>query len=168
MNALWTALAVVVVSVGTAEAAQNCATGAPFVAPNSRYTNNGNGTITDSQTGLMWKQCSEGQSGPDCSGTPSLLRWAESRTTAADSEFADFDDWRLPTVDELEGLVETACQEPAINESVFAGTYSGGYWTSSSHPMDDDYYWYVDFRLGKRDFNGKSTNYGIRLVRRAQ
>ncbi len=168
MNALWTALVVFAVSAGAAEAAQNCALGAPYVAPNSRYTNNGNGTVTDSQTGLMWKQCSEGQSEPTCSGMPSLLRWAESQTVAADSEFADFDDWRLPTVEELESLVETACQKPAINESQFANTYSGGYWTSSSHPMDKDYYWYVDFRLGKRDFNGKSTNYGIRLVRRAQ
>ncbi|MCB1599113.1 MAG: DUF1566 domain-containing protein [Lysobacterales bacterium] len=168
MNALWTAMAVMVLSTGAAQAAQNCSSGAPFVAPASRYTDNGNGTVTDTQTGLMWKQCSEGQTAPTCSGTQSLLRWDEGQAAAADSEFADFDDWRVPTVDELESLVETACQEPAINESVFANTYSGGYWTSSSHPMGNKYFWYVDFRLGKRDFNGKSSNYGLRLVRRAQ
>ena len=29
--------------------------------PDSRYTDHGNGTVTDTKTGLSWKQCSEGQ-----------------------------------------------------------------------------------------------------------
>jgi hypothetical protein len=35
-----------------------------------RYLDNGDGTITDTKTQLMWKKCSEGQSGDNCSGEP--------------------------------------------------------------------------------------------------
>lgn len=46
--------------------AQTCKSAIKATAPDIRYTDNGNGTVTDNQTGLMWKQCSEGQSGIDC------------------------------------------------------------------------------------------------------
>ena len=44
--------------------AQVCNTDSiPATTPNSQLTDNGNGTVTDSKTRLMWKQCSEGLSG---------------------------------------------------------------------------------------------------------
>lgn len=33
-------------------------------APDSRYTDNGDGTVTDLATGLIWKQCAEGDIAP--------------------------------------------------------------------------------------------------------
>jgi len=42
----------------------------PATAPASRFTDNGDGTVTDQATGLQWKRCSEGQdwSGGTCTG----------------------------------------------------------------------------------------------------
>ncbi|MGB4499160.1 MAG: hypothetical protein WBI40_10735, partial [Methylococcaceae bacterium] len=48
--------------------AQTCQTASiPATTPTNRFTVNNNGTVSDSKTGLMWKKCSEGQSGADCS-----------------------------------------------------------------------------------------------------
>jgi hypothetical protein len=46
-------------------------------APASRFTDNGDGTVTDTATGLQWKRCSEGQSwdGATCSGTATNYYW---------------------------------------------------------------------------------------------
>ncbi|MCI5158155.1 MAG: DUF1566 domain-containing protein, partial [Candidatus Electrothrix sp. AUS1_2] len=39
-----------------------CESNTPASTPNSQLIDNGDGTITDSKTGLMWKQCVEGLS----------------------------------------------------------------------------------------------------------
>ena len=68
-------LVVLNLSLGSLAHAQTCPPGNERVAPNSRYTNHGNGTVTDSKTALMWKQCSEGQSGSACTGTHTTQPW---------------------------------------------------------------------------------------------
>jgi len=80
---------------------QTCPPGNPRIAPDSRYSDNGNGTVTDHHTGLMWKQCSEGQSGAACSGSVTTMRWAAALAAGANSSFAGFNDWRLPNTKEL-------------------------------------------------------------------
>jgi len=46
-------------------------------APASRFTVNANQTVVDTATGLMWKQCAQGQSGSNCSGTVTGLNWQQ-------------------------------------------------------------------------------------------
>jgi hypothetical protein len=41
------------------------------------YTINGDRTITDELTGLVWQSCAAGQSGAACSGDPVRLNWQE-------------------------------------------------------------------------------------------
>jgi hypothetical protein len=50
---------------------------------------NGNGTITDTTTNLMWLQ--DANSG-------GLMSWNEANTWATNLDYAGYDDWRLPTV----------------------------------------------------------------------
>ena len=45
------------------------------------YVDNGDGTVTDTRSGLMWKQCLEGQSGADCEGTAGLFNWDDAMKT---------------------------------------------------------------------------------------
>jgi len=77
-----------------------------------RFTDNGDGTVTDTATGLMWAaQDNQG----DINWNDGL-RWA--RYTFPDTIGTQYDDWRLPTVEELRTLwseeewysgYETAC-----------------------------------------------------------
>lgn len=99
--------------------------------PDSAYTNNGNGTVTDVRTGLMWKQCVEGKSGASCSGTASTIHWIDALTAAENATFAGYSDWRLPNVRELQSLIEYCNFLPAINGNYFPGTPSEDIWTGS-------------------------------------
>ena len=119
MRALLMTLILMGLSLRSADALQTCPAGNPRIAPDSRYTDHGNGTLTDSQTGLMWKQCSEGQSGATCSGVPVALTWGNALSAASNSSFAGFNDWRLPDVKELRSIVDTRREHPAIDAAAF-------------------------------------------------
>lgn len=111
-----------------------------FVRGNPRYGHNfffdnGDGTITDTATGLMWTQDDGG--GVDWQ---EALEWAEGLETAG------YTDWRLPNAKELQTLVDytrspdtsgSAAIDPLF--SVTAIRDEGGnsnypfYWTSTTH-----------------------------------
>lgn len=145
--------------------AQTCPSGNPRNAPNSRYIDHGNGTVTDTQTALMWKQCSEGQSGAGCSGGLSEMDWQEALATAGASGFAGYSDWRLPSVKELQSLVETGCYSPAINGVLYPGTPNSLYWSSTTIASNGANAWLVGFADGHVTNGTKSFQRGVRLVR---
>lgn len=96
------------------------------------YTDNKNGTITDNYTGLVWIKCSQGNTGADCKvGSPTLRAWSKARSECDDLVFAGNSDWRMPTLKELQSIVDSGRADPAINDNFFGGS-SYPYWTSTS------------------------------------
>lgn len=99
-----------------------------------RFIDNGDGTITDTKTNLMWmKQDSYLRSGH-------WLHWFESIEYVKklnEEQFADYMDWDLPTVDELRSLYEPEkFNSPQIGremkihiDPIFAKNGSGGHWS---------------------------------------
>lgn len=156
--------------------AQTCqTTSIPVHTPTSQFTDHANGTVTDNKTGLMWKKCSEGQSGNDCSsGSAASYTWqaalAQAQTVNTSGGFATYTDWRVPTINELESIVETQCYDPAINLAVFPNAPYAWFWSSSPVAADGYYAWGVAFSIGNNDWNYKGNgNYGsVRLVRGGQ
>ena len=114
--------------------AQQCRSSPPESTPTSRFTVHGNGTVTDSKTGLMWKQCIERRSGHNCTeGFSMEMRWRDALQHANTTVYAGYDDWRLPNYKELESIVEYQCTNPAMNAEIFhVGNNSISLWTSSS------------------------------------
>lgn len=138
--------------------------------PTSRFTVHDDGTVTDTQTGLLWQRCSLGQSwdGNTCTGDAASYTWQVALTAAEANEFAGVRNWVLPNIKQLTSIVELACFNPAINSSVFPNTPSNSFWTSS--PAADYNYsaWYIFFGYGGGgpDYKGKSLP--VRLVRGGQ
>lgn len=85
------------------------------------YTNNGNGTVSDNVTGLMWAQS------PDLNGDGTIdaadkLTYGEASANAASFDLAGYDDWRLPTIKELYSLIMFTGIDPSgYNGSDTAG-----------------------------------------------
>ena len=138
----------------------------PASTPDSQLFDNGNATISDIKTGLMWKKCAEGLSGADCdSGSALSLNWQEALEQPGvvnSSGFAGYTDWRLPNVKELTSIVEEQCYDPAINLNRFPGTPSSNFWSSSADAGSSGSAWGVSFGNG---FSGYDARYYSRLVR---
>lgn len=138
--------------------------------PTGALTDNGDGTVTHSLTGLMWKQCAEGLSGAGCAtGAVTTMTWAQALATAKNSTFAGHSDWRLPNKKELESLVERCGYNPAINQTQFPATPSAwSFWSGSTHHQTIANAWGVNFGNGNTTGNDKTNSAHVRLVRSGQ
>ncbi len=100
------------------------AAGAPFFGQDAqhqgrsaRYRDNGDGTVSDLVTGLMWQQS------PDLDGDGDIdaadkRTWAEAMSGADGFSLAAYHDWRLPTIKELYSLIEFSGVDPSSFNAV--------------------------------------------------
>lgn len=149
--------------------AQTCNDSITKTAPDSRYEVLAGGSeVKDSQTGLIWQRCSLGQtwdsSSSTCTGTATTHNWQQALSQAQ----ALGNGYSLPNIKELQSLVEEACYNPTINESIFPNSQSGGYWSASPHASYSNHAWGVDFYNGGTDFNYKYLSLYVRAVRESR
>lgn len=116
--------------------------------PTPRFTDNGNGTVTDKLTGLVWLKDAS------CMGAKT---WDEALAAAnglAHGQYGLTDeskplDWRLPNVRELESLIDYGKQNPALPEAhPFTGVLSSWYWSSTTYRNITFQKFTVDFLAG--------------------
>lgn len=106
--------------------------------PSPRFVDNGDGTVSDMLTGLMWQK-----------SPSSTMSWTSAITTSRSLTLASYTDWRLPNVIELESLVNVEQAAPAswLSAQGFAGIQSSVYWTSTTFAQDSSRAWvvYMDY-----------------------
>ena len=143
-----------------------------------RFVDCGNGTVTDTATGLVWLQdagCLE-------------ATWWVANTLAkglADGQCGLGDgsspgDWRLPTREEWQAIVDQAnansCMAPFYPDTHGLGCCSGScafddvqsasYWASSTIAASPDFAWSANLATGMVSFAGKSSVKFVWAVRR--
>ena len=129
-----------------------------WAKPDSAYVDNGNGTVTDIETKLMWQQETAGQ-----------MNWDDAMSYCPGLSLAGYKDWRLPTLDELGTLVDYSTQTPPkINHMFFPDTRSSFYWSSTTYALYTDYAWGVYFGYGSGRMLGKGSSLYVRAVRGGQ
>ncbi|MEA1946092.1 MAG: DUF1566 domain-containing protein [Thermodesulfobacteriota bacterium] len=96
------------------------------------FTDNGDETVTDDVTGLMWIRNDVSAT----QGKDAACAYCE------DLEFAGYSDWRAPTIEELQTIIDYRYNSPAIDESVFDTTTVGAqYWSSTPLPSIPSFAW---------------------------
>ena len=136
----------------------------PAVAPSSGYsfggynrtsfkcsggfTDNGNGTVTDNLTGLIWLK------NANCFGA---LTWANALSAAntlnsGECSLTDCSvegDWRLPNLNELRSLFDPGLSAPYLPAGhPFTGVKSDYYWSSTTRAYDESFAWGVNLYDG--------------------
>jgi len=136
------------------------------------YTSNGDGTITDNNTGLVWEKKTTTCLGnihcvdDDYDWNTALTVFIAALNTAPC--FAGHCDWRLPNIKELQSIVNyqtspTRAVSPAFNDDAGSGcsascTAGSWYWSSSSYANVPDRAWVIDFANGGVSLAFKSSN----------
>jgi hypothetical protein len=148
--------------------------GATRAGARAAYADNGDGTISDPNTGLMWEKKCDGCGGLHNFGTrypwrategeTGVFEWLRAVNREAGAGFAGHDDWRLPRIGELVSIVDYERFNPAVSDA-FDGagcgldcssldapecscTELGPYWTAGNSPRSDDVVPVVAFNLG--------------------
>ncbi|MCG8427505.1 MAG: DUF1566 domain-containing protein [Chromatiales bacterium] len=131
----------------------------------ARYSDNGDGTVTDSYTGLTWMRCSLGQTwdGTTCTGTP--VSYTGSAALELASGFAGHSDWRLPSMYELQSIVDYTTYDPSIDSILFPNTPPYTYWSDTSHSIWSGELWRLLFDFGSSYWGSYNAVSSVRLVR---
>jgi len=141
------------------------------------YTDNGNGTITDNQTGLTWEKKSDDGSIHDkddfYSWPDAFAGFIAALNTA---NFAGHGDWRLPNINELHSILDYAQSNPQV-DAVFntacaasctaadcSCTVTDLYWSSTTDTLSDNA-WKVGFGDGFVVADAKISPGYVRAVR---
>ena len=136
----------------------------------ARFKDNGDGTVTDFETNLMWKQTDSFQE------LNKWMNWHQANeyiTEVNTKKFAGYLDWRMPNLEEAEDLFD---EEWSIRDldrfEIFISTAfspGGGFttWTSETRPHDEAVIFY--YRYGHANINKKDdiTKDSVRAVRDA-
>ena len=126
-----------------------------------RFTDNGNGTVTDNLTGLIWLKEA------NCWGH---VTWSQALTYAhglvngqcglTDGSIAG--DWRLPNVKELSSLIDYDYYNPAMHQwQSFNNVQSAIYWSSTTVASYTDEAWGVDLYGGNVHFGFKTNLFNV-------
>jgi len=101
----------------------------------TRFTDHGDGTVTDNWTRLMWTENAD----------HGWLHWNAAIDYCNDYSFAGYDDWRLPNINELHSLIDLTQSNPALPAvHPFTDVQAIYYWSSTTYTDDSSWAWRVD------------------------
>jgi hypothetical protein len=108
--------------------------------PPDALKDNGNGTVTDTKTGLTWQKDDTGKT----------MGWNDAISYCRGLTLAKYLNWRLPSDDELNALWHNAGAVNEIKTKYFPGMKPSPYWSSSViGGTSGVMVWAVDFTNGK-------------------
>ena len=97
----------------------------------NQFVNNGNGTITDNATGLMWMQNDNGAG----------LTWENALIYAENLSYAGYSDWRLPDTKELQSIVDYTRSPSTTNSAAINPMFNCTQITNEGGVADYPWYW---------------------------
>ncbi|QUM77034.1 DUF1566 domain-containing protein [Moritella sp. 24] len=151
---------------------QRCNDNAENSTPTGRYIRNSDGTVFDKATRLEWQVCVRGLAGSRCNiGNLQYFTWWEAlaEVEVFNKESSNHTDWRLPDIKELYSIIETACEEPSLNKSVFINhpllPAVSKSWSSTPSSSNAGKAWQIEFQNGLLYTLLNNEKLTVRLVR---
>jgi hypothetical protein len=119
--------------------------------PATRFEARAGGLVLDHGTGLLWQQQLD----------PGEYTWSDARAYCA----GQGPGWRVPSLKELESIIDDEKEYPAVDPTAFPDTPSAFFWSSSSRADGSGGFWYVDFFYGATDGDVPGRLFRVRCVR---
>ena len=126
----------------------------PLVIPN-HFTDNGNGTITDNLTNLIWQKVPYYDT----------LTWEDALKYADTLSLTGIKDWRLPNIKELESINDERLINPSVNTNYFNTIGVKKYWSSTTLPNQTLKAWYLQTLYGITTYDLKTAKDNVICVR---
>ncbi|GAG58532.1 unnamed protein product, partial [marine sediment metagenome] len=106
-----------------------------------RFTDNGDGTITDNATSLMWPK-----DAADAGLDMQTRAWADQIAHIEGLTFAGHSDWRMCNIVELQSILDWIQDHPDINSIIQNAQQKYPYVSTTAHgDTDKAWYWNYDY-----------------------
>ena len=125
---------------------------------NRSYSKNSTNTVKDNLTSLIWQK----------SGSSSKYSWNEAKNYCSNLSLDGYNNWRLPTYNELYYLADRTKCNPAIDTNYFNSKIYDWYWTNTEYKNDNSKAWIVGFDSGNDDWYFNAGNSYVRCVKQRQ
>ncbi len=120
----------------------------------SHFTDNGNGTITDNLTELVWQKISYSDT----------LTWEQALTYADTLSLNGTIDWRLPNIKELQSIDDESRITPSIDTAIFSRDGNKIFWSSTTLPNIINKAWYLNTQSGITTYDFKTYRHYVLCV----
>lgn len=127
----------------------------PARTPLHQFVNNGDGTVTDLDTGLTWQQ----------GEVNAPLNWTNALLLAEGLTLGGRTDWRLPNIKELQSLNDETLAGPSLDTNFFPAAKSARYWSSTTQNNRPTNAWFAEFITGLTSQSPKAGSNWVRAVR---
>ncbi len=97
----------------------------------NNFVDNGDGTITDQATGLMWQQADSGAG----------MAWAEALSYCENLDSAGYSDWRLPHAKELQSIIDYSRSPDTTNSAAIDLVFTASTISNEGGNSDYPFYW---------------------------
>ena len=114
----------------------------------NHFTDNGNGTITDNLTQLVWQK----------TPNPNVVTWEQALTYAEGLTIGTTSDWRLPNIKELQSINNELTTNPSVFLPYFSNVGVHNYWSSTSLPNQTTKSWYWNTQFGITTYDVKTNS----------
>lgn len=124
----------------------------------NHFTDNGDGTVTDNITQLVWQKTPFG----------TAMNWEQGLNYAENLTLANASDWRLPNIKELQSLNDESISNPSVNTNYFTTIGVKNYWSSTTlkpNTANPSSAWYFNTQFGITTYDLKSNNNYVLCVR---
>lgn len=95
------------------------------------FSDNGDGTISDEATELMWMQDDNGEG----------IVWQDALLYAENFEFTGYSDWRLPNAKELESIIDYSRSPQSSNSAAIDPIFNCSQITNEADEVDYPFFW---------------------------
>lgn len=119
------------------------------------FTDNGNGTVTDNLTNLIWQKAPFADS----------ITWEQALGYADTLNLAGATDWRLPNIKEMQSINDESIINPSVSTTYFPSIGVKKYWSSTTLPNQTAKAWYLDTHFGITTYANKTAKNNVLCVK---
>jgi len=120
---------------------------------------NAKDVILDTSTNLLWQDAAENKS--------LSITYKESQEYCAKLVIAEYSDFRIPTLQELQSIIDYNNYKPAIING-FNYAPNETYWSSTPSAKDNAFLWNINFTKGHSSTSAKYYDRHIRCVQKVK